>query len=318
MLIIDFIIIVFKFIKKKLFGYFSIFLLLSLVSIWWAKMSRPSRRKIRFAYNPNLGLIQLIKSFMTYTDLDINMVKSDSIQYNLELLRNGDVDFALVREDMDLSGLEFVCALHFEYLILLSEQHGFNNPSDARLDQLFLQDKSIAFYDETIKSFMDAAEVNVESGRNPDPTNVILLFSEHPSIRIRELSKTTKLQINPVVLPPAFRKENRYYQYVRIPIDIYPNIWKPNNVYRFPDVQTYKVRVLLVTRPNVHKRTVYSVVENIFHNRLFLERLEFFHKLNVLDMSAPMNKNMRIHDGAKIYYKKFFKDKVVDLTDHYY
>jgi uncharacterized protein len=248
--------------------------------------------------------------------------------YNVNTMRQGELDFGIVQSDVQYNafegvGAEFegqgpfaelraVFALHPEPFTLLAradsgiatfddlkgERVNVSNPgSGSRATFEVLMDaKGWNMDDFALASELKSAEQS--SALADNNVDAIAFIVGHPNGSIQEATTTVDANLIPVSGPEvdALVDKNPYFSKAVIPGGMYPG--NPD------DIETFGVRATFVTRADVSDEAVYQVVKAVFEN------FEDFKKLHpafaLLDkeeivtggLSAPL------HPGAERYFKE--------------
>jgi hypothetical protein len=248
--------------------------------------------------------------------------------YNVNTMRQGELDFGIVQSDVQYNafegvGAEFegqgpfaelraVFALHPEPFTLLAradsgiatfddlkgERVNVSNPgSGSRATFEVLMDaKGWNMDDFALASELKSAEQS--SALADNNVDAIAFIVGHPNGSIQEATTTVDANLIPVSGPEvdALVDKNPYFSKAVIPGGMYPG--NPD------DIETFGVRATFVTRADVSDEAVYHVVKAVFEN------FEDFKKLHpafaLLDkeeivtggLSAPL------HPGAERYFKE--------------
>jgi uncharacterized protein len=248
--------------------------------------------------------------------------------YNVNTMRQGELDFGIVQSDVQYNaleglgaefegqgpfeGLRAVFALHPEPFTLLAradsgietfddlkgKRVNVSNPgSGSRATFEVLMDaKGWTMGDFALASELKSAEQSQALADNN--VDAIAFIVGHPNGSIQEATTTTDAKLIPVSGPEvdALVEANPYFSKAVIPGGMYPG--NPD------DTETFGVRATLVTTAEVSDEAVYQVVKAVFEN------FEDFKKLHpafaILDkeeivtggLSAPL------HPGAERYFKE--------------
>jgi uncharacterized protein len=248
--------------------------------------------------------------------------------YNVNTMRQGELDFGIVQSDVQYNaleglgaefegqgpfeGLRAVFALHPEPFTLLAradsgiatfddlkgERVNVSNPgSGSRATFEVLMDaKGWTMDDFALASELKSAEQS--SALADNNVDAIAFIVGHPNGSIQEATTTVDANLIPVSGPEVdgLVEENPYFSKAVIPGGMYPG--NPD------DIATFGVRATVVTRADVSDEAVYQVVKAVFDN--FEDFKQLHPAFAILDkeeivtggMSAPL------HPGAERYFKE--------------
>jgi uncharacterized protein len=248
--------------------------------------------------------------------------------YNVNTMRQGELDFGVVQSDVQYNALEglgaefegqgpfedlrAVFALHPEPFTLVARADSgietFDDLKGKRVNVSNPGSGSRATFDVlmeakgwTMDDFASAQELkSAEQSAALSDNNVdaIAFIVGHPNGSIQEATTTTDARLIPVAGPEvdALVEENPYFSKAVIPGGMYRG--NPD------DTETFGVRATFVTTANVPEETVYRLVKAVFENFEDFRKLHpAFAKLEKEEMttaalSAPL------HPGAERYYKE--------------
>lgn len=253
--------------------------------------------------------------YLLYNDsLKITPVSSTSKEINFKLIKNDYVDLALIRENQNLNGLKFVCALYDEYLTFLTSDNKIQNPANYDFGLANYNKYKFVWHDPSLNKIVDNFDIKkiYKTYTKQKKNDGVLVFLEHPSQFFNEITHKFPLEILDVNFNKKFFKNHNVFRRGIIETDDYINLHKKNKN-RYSKTKTYRVRVLLMANSNVHNKTIYTLLSYIYNNLKFFEELPYFKTMRALEMANPINKNVEIHPGAQQFYKNYFKNKIVDL-----
>jgi hypothetical protein len=248
--------------------------------------------------------------------------------YNINTMRQGELDFGLVQSDVQYNALEglgaefegqgpfeelrAVFALHPEPFTLLARADSgiatFDDLKGKRVNvsnpgagsratfEVLMAAKGWTMDDFALASELKSAEQSAALADNN--VDAIAFIVGHPNGSIQEATTTVDANLIPVSGPEvdALVEENPYYSKAVIPGGMYPG--NPD------DVETFGVRATFVSSADVPEETVYQVVKAVFEN---FEDFKQLHpafanlekeELITAALSAPL------HPGAERYYKE--------------
>jgi TRAP transporter TAXI family solute receptor len=248
--------------------------------------------------------------------------------YNINTMRQGELDFGLVQSDVQYNALEglgaefegqgpfeelrAVFALHPEPFTLLARADSgietFDDLKGKRVNvsnpgagsratfEVLMAAKGWTMDDFALASELKSAEQSAALADNN--VDAIAFIVGHPNGSIQEATTTVDANLIPVSGPEvdALVEENPYFSKAVIPGGMYPG--NPD------DTATFGVRATLVTTAAVSEEAVYQLVKAVFEN--FEEFKQLHPALGLLDkqeivtggLSAPL------HPGAERYFKE--------------
>jgi hypothetical protein len=299
-----------------------IFILLLLYFLYRIRIFfRTSRKNITIALD-NKELIPVFKKIFLLNNLDIKYRVTHNKENSYDLLNNGDVDFALLREDQNnINKFDFVCGLYKEYLTFLidnSVDNIFTNVNEDNFDYSLIKGMNIKWYNKTVSNFFDEKKIfktdilkKIKSYFTK--TDGIMLWSHHPNTIIEDMVSKSNFSFFNMILDNNFSKKHLYYKMDAIDINkIYQNIVGLDKN-RQNYIKTYSSRVILMCNKNTHKDSVYTIVKNIFDNHRYFEELKFINNMDMLYNSNPiLYTQIKIHEGAEEYYKSITKIDIIN------
>jgi TRAP transporter TAXI family solute receptor len=248
--------------------------------------------------------------------------------YNINTMRQGELDFGLVQSDVQYNALEglgaefegqgpfeelrAVFALHPEPFTLLARADSgietFDDLKGKRVNvsnpgagsratfEVLMAAKGWTMDDFALASELKSAEQSAALADNN--VDAIAFIVGHPNGSIQEATTTVDANLIPVSGPEvdALVEENPYFSKAVIPGGMYAG--NPD------DTATFGVRATLVTTAAVSEEAVYQLVKAVFEN--FEEFKQLHPALGLLDkqeivtggLSAPL------HPGAERYFKE--------------
>jgi TRAP transporter TAXI family solute receptor len=248
--------------------------------------------------------------------------------YNVNTMRQGELDFGVVQSDVQYNALEglgaefegqgpfedlrAVFALHPEPFTLLAradsgietfddlqgKRVNVSNPgsgSRATFDVL-MEAKGWTLEDFALASELKSAEQSQALADNN--VDAIAFIVGHPNGSIQEATTTTDARLIPVAGPEVdtLVEENPYFSKAVIPGGMYPG--NPD------DTETFGVRATFVTRADVSDEAVYQLVKAVFENFEDFKKLHpAFAQLEKEEMTAAAL-SAPLHPGAERYYKE--------------
>jgi uncharacterized protein len=248
--------------------------------------------------------------------------------YNVNTMRQGELDFGVVQSDVQYNalngegeefkdqgpfeGLRAVFALHPEPFTLLaradSEIETFEDLKGKRVNvsnpgsgsratfDVLMEAKGWSVDDFALASELKSAEQSQALADNN--VDAIAFIVGHPNGSIQEATTTVDANLIPVSGPEvdALVEANPYYSKAVIPGGMYPG--NPD------DTETFGVGATFVTTAEVSEEAVYQLVKGVFENFEEFKKLHpAFANLQKEEMistglSAPL------HPGAERYYKE--------------
>ena len=277
-------------------------------------------------YYPTGGAIcTFVNQYKKESKIRCSVESTDGSLYNLNTLKNGELDFGIVQSDIvyqaskgegafkdaKFSKLRSVMAIYPELLTLVTKK-------DANINKLLdIKDKRINLGNSGSGNETTALALFEASGIDKNDLKQIGTFSAsempdalknnkidgyfymvgHPTANIKDAANSTDIKIIPI--------DNNILENL---IDKYPYFAKGHiqaGTYRGQesDISTFGVKAVLVTNENVNERTVYLLVKAILENFDEFKKLhpayENLTKESLLNgLSAPL------HDGAKKYFEE--------------
>ena len=277
-------------------------------------------------YYPTGGAIcRFVNQYKKESKIRCSVESTDGSLYNLNTLKNGELDFGIVQSDIvyqaskgegafkdaKLPKLRSVMAIYPELLTLVTKK-------DANINKLLdIKDKRINLGNSGSGNETTALALFEASGIDKNDLKQIGTFSAsempdalknnkidgyfymvgHPTANIKDAANSTDIKIIPI--------DNNILENL---IDKYPYFTKgliQAGTYRGQenDIPTFGVKAVLVTNENVNEHTVYLLVKAILENFDEFKKLhpayENLTKESLLNgLSAPL------HDGAKKYFEE--------------
>lgn len=277
-------------------------------------------------YYPTGGAIcRFVNQYKKESKIRCSVESTDGSLYNLNTLKNGELDFGIVQSDIVYQAskgegafkdakfpkLRSVMAIYPELLTLVTKK-------DANINKLLdIKDKRINLGNSGSGNETTALALFEASGIDKNDLKQIGTFSAsempdalknnkidgyfymvgHPTANIKDAANSTDIKIIPI--------DNNILENL---IDKYPYFTKgliQAGTYRGQenDIPTFGVKAVLVTNENVNEHTVYLLVKAILENFDEFKKLhpayENLTKESLLNgLSAPL------HDGAKKYFEE--------------
>lgn len=277
-------------------------------------------------YYPTGGAIcRFVNQYKKESKIRCSVESTDGSLYNLNTLKNGELDFGIVQSDIVYQAskgegafkdakfpkLRSVMAIYPELLTLVTKK-------DANINKLLdIKDKRINLGNSGSGNETTALALFEASGIDKNDLKQIGTFSAsempdalknnkidgyfymvgHPTANIKDAANSTDIKIIPI--------DNNILENL---IDKYPYFAKGHiqaGTYRGQenDIPTFGVKAVLVTNENVNEHTVYLLVKAILENFDEFKKLhpayENLTKESLLNgLSAPL------HDGAKKYFEE--------------
>lgn len=277
-------------------------------------------------YYPTGGAIcRFVNQYKKESKIRCSVESTDGSLYNLNTLKNGELDFGIVQSDIVYQAskgegafkdakfpkLRSVMAIYPELLTLVTKK-------DANINKLLdIKDKRINLGNSGSGNETTALALFEASGIDKNDLKQIGTFSAsempnalknnkidgyfymvgHPTANIKDAANSTDIKIIPI--------DNNILENL---IDKYPYFTKGHiqaGTYRGQenDIPTFGVKAVLVTNENVNEHTVYLLVKAILENFDEFKKLhpayENLTKESLLNgLSAPL------HDGAKKYFEE--------------
>lgn len=290
------------------------------------------------SYHPESVYFKVGEMIRSIYPLNHISVAGGSIQA-IEMLRNGELDLALVQEnifndaitgkgffkDKPVDNLSMISGLFYDlFMIVTFQNSGLTGWNDLRGHKIGLPGKKTASHQNFLKLVQavgldankDMIYINVES---PNRLANLLLRKEIDGIFLTSNSK------NPYLINLARKMSLRFIGTSEIDDDII-NLYFPlarkkmisttnfyNNINTSAEIKSYGVREILVARKELSSRMVYDLTKSIYKN---VQNLKFGvnnflytqHRNNQLDDAfmptemAFIEEKIPIHKGAKQYY----------------
>ena len=277
-------------------------------------------------YYPTGGAIcRFVNQYKKESKIRCSVESTDGSLYNLNTLKNGELDFGIVQSDIVYQAskgegafkdakfpkLRSVMAIYPELLTLVTKK-------DANINKLLdIKDKRINLGNSGSGNETTALALFEASGIDKNDLKQIGTFSAsempdalknnkidgyfymvgHPTANIKDAANSTDIKIIPI--------DNNILENL---IDKYPYFAKGHiqaGTYRGQEdeIPTFGVKAVLVTNENVNEHTVYLLVKAILENFDEFKKLhpayENLTKESLLNgLSAPL------HDGAKKYFEE--------------
>lgn len=277
-------------------------------------------------YYPTGGAIcRFVNQYKKESKIRCSVESTDGSLYNLNTLKNGELDFGIVQSDIVYQAskgegafkdakfpkLRSVMAIYPELLTLVTKK-------DANINKLLdIKDKRINLGNSGSGNETTALALFEASGIDKNDLKQIGTYSAsetpdalknnkidgyfymvgHPTANIKDAANSTDIKIIPI--------DNNILENL---IDKYPYFTKGHiqaGTYRGQenDIPTFGVKAVLVTNENVNEHTVYLLVKAILENFDEFKKLhpayENLTKESLLNgLSAPL------HDGAKKYFEE--------------
>ena len=277
-------------------------------------------------YYPTGGAIcKFVNQYKKESKIRCSVESTDGSLYNLNSLKNGDLDFGIVQSDIvyqaskgedtfkneKFSKLKSVIAIYPELLTLVTKKDAnIHNLLDIKGKKINLgnsgsgnETTALTLFNESGLKKSDLKEAaSFSATEMPDAlkNNKIdgyFYMVGHPTANIKDAANSTDIRIIPI--------ENKILDSL---IEKYPYFAKSNiqaGTYKgqSSDIATFGVKAVLVTNENIDESIVYFLVKAILENFDEFKKLHPAYanitKESLLDgLSAPL------HDGAKRYFKE--------------
>lgn len=275
-------------------------------------------------YYPTGGAIcRFVNQYKKESKIRCSVESTDGSLYNLNTLKNGELDFGIVQSDIVYQAskgegvfknakfpkLRSVMAIYPELLTLVTKKDAnINKLLDIKGKRINLGNTGSGNETTTLALFsasgIDKSDLKQAaifgSSEMPDAlkNNQIdgyFYMVGHPTANIKDAANSTDIKIIPFDndILDSLVKKYPYFTKGFIPAGTYKN--QPN------DVATFGVKAVLVTNENVNENVVYLLVKAILENFDEFKKLhpayENLTKESLLNgLSAPL------HDGAKKYF----------------
>jgi TRAP transporter TAXI family solute receptor len=277
-------------------------------------------------YYPTGGAIcRFVNQYKKESKIRCSVESTDGSLYNLNTLKNGELDFGIVQSDIVYQAskgegvfknakfpkLRSVMAIYPELLTLVTKKDAnINKLLDIKGKRINLGNTGSGNETTTLALFsargIDKSDLKQAtifgSSEMPDAlkNNQIdgyFYMVGHPTANIKDAANSTDIKIIPFdndILDSLVEKYP-YFTKGFIPAGTYKN--QPN------DVATFGVKAVLVTNENVNENVVYLLVKAILENFDEFKKLhpayENLTKESLLNgLSAPL------HEGAKKYFEE--------------
>lgn len=277
-------------------------------------------------YYPTGGAIcRFVNQYKKESKIRCSVESTDGSLYNLNTLKNGELDFGIVQSDIVYQAskgegafkdakfpkLRSVIAIYPELLTLVTKKDSnINKLLDIKGKRINLgnsgsgnETTALALFEESGINKNDLKQVGTFSASEmPDAlkNNIIdgyFYMVGHPTANIKDAANSTDIKIIPI--------DNNILDSL---IEKYPYFTKgyiQAGTYRGQenDIPTFGVKAVLVTNENVNGNTVYLLVKAILENFDEFKKLhpayENLTKESLLNgLSAPL------HEGAKKYFEE--------------
>ena len=277
-------------------------------------------------YYPTGGAIcKFINQNKKESRIRCSVESTDGSLYNLNTLKNGELDFAIVQSDIvyqaskgegifkdtKFSKLKSVMAIYPELLTLVTKKDAnIHNLLDIKGKKINLgnsgsgnETTALSLFNESGIKKEDLKQTSTfTSSEMPDAlkNNQIdgyFYMVGHPTVNIKDAANSTDIRIIPF--------ENNILDSL---VQKYPYFAKANiqaGTYKgqTTDITTFGVKAVLVTNETINETIVYNLVKALLENFDEFKKLHPAYanitKESLLDgLSAPL------HDGAKRYFKE--------------
>ena len=277
-------------------------------------------------YYPTGGAIcRFVNQYKKESKIRCSVESTDGSLYNLNTLKNGELDFGIVQSDIVYQAskgegafkdakfpkLRSVIAIYPELLTLVTKKDSnINKLLDIKGKRINLgysgsgnETTALALFEESGINKNDLKQVGTFSASEmPDAlkNNIIdgyFYMVGHPTANIKDAANSTDIKIIPI--------DNNILDSL---VEKYPYFTKGHiqaGTYRGQenDIPTFGVKAVLVTNENVNEHTVYLLVKAILENFDEFKKLhpayENLTKESLLNgLSAPL------HEGAKKYFEE--------------
>ncbi len=255
------------------------------------------------------------------------VVSSEGSAANLEALKAGGIDFAIVQSDWQyhaiategsegaegrFEGLRAVFSLHGEPVTIVARSDaGISSIEDLKGKRVNLglpgspgrvsAEALLAAMDWSLKDLASVGELAPEdqpSALCSDAFDAYILPTAHPSGAVAEATQACGARLVPIAGAPAERlvADNPFYAFATIPGGIYSNNPDP--------IATFGLKATVVTRVDVDPDLVYRLVKAVFDDfPSFAAQHPVFAGLDPESMARDGNTAL-LHEGALRYFKE--------------
>ena len=277
-------------------------------------------------YYPTGGAIcKFVNQYKKESKIRCSVESTDGSLYNLNTLKNGDLDFAIVQSDIvyqaskgigsfkneKFSDLKTIMAIYPELLTLVTKKDAnINNLLDIKGKRISLgnsgsgnETTTLSLFDESnikksdLKDTLSLSPTEMPEALKNNRIDGYFYMVGHPTVNIKDAASSINVKIVPF--------EDKILDSL---IEKYPYFAKSNiqaGTYKgqTTDISTFGVKAVLVTTENMDDNIVYFLVKAILENFDEFKKLHPAYsnitKESLLDgLSAPL------HDGAKRYFKE--------------
>lgn len=276
-------------------------------------------------YPTGSAICKFVNQYKKESKIRCSVESTDGSLYNLDAIKNGDLDFGIVQSDIvyqaskgagvfkdaKFSKLKSVMAIYPELLTLVTKKDAnINNLLDIKGKRINLgnsgsgnETTTLTLFDEVGIKKSDLKEAaTFGASEMPDAlkNNKIdgyFYMVGHPTINIKDAANFSEIRIISIEDNILNSLINKYPYFAKA--DIKAGTYKGQNI----DVSTFGVKAVLVTNENMDDNIVYFLVKAI------LENFDEFKKLhpayaNITKESLLNGLSAPLHDGAKRYFKE--------------
>jgi TRAP transporter TAXI family solute receptor len=252
--------------------------------------------------------------------------------YNLDALKNDEVDFAIVQSDWQehayngtghfankrMSDLRFIMSLHNESLVVIVKKdsdvqkfadikgHIVNMGPEGSGVRATMEEvmKAKNWTNNDFKNIAEFKPSDQPKALCDGKIDVMILATGHPNASIQELINMCDTRIVEIDDPDIDRmlSSDPEFSFTIIPGGVYPGSPK--------DIKTFGVKATLVTLADTHDDIVYNLTRLVFDNIQSFKNLHPVFSLLDPEKMALEGKTAPYHPGAeKFYAERGFKTK---------
>lgn len=252
---------------------------------------------------------------------------TDGSIYNLNALRDGELDFGVVQSDWQynaykgrgvfahgpaLSKLRSVFSLHSEmFTVVVRGDSSIRNFDDLQNHRVNIGNPGSgmrAIMDELMdikgwgrNSFKEVLELKPADQAKAlceNKIDAMVFAAGHPNGLIQEVTSMCNARIIPVNGPEVTELLNTHPYYARTSI--------PGGMYRGngTDIQTFGIKATLVTTSDVDEETVYQLTKAVFDNFDSFKTLHFVFATLDKERMVSAGLTAPLHEGARRYFNE--------------
>lgn len=252
---------------------------------------------------------------------------TDGSIYNLNALRDGELDFGVVQSDWQynaykgrgvfahgpaLSKLRSVFSLHSEmFTVVVRGDSSIRNFDDLQNHRVNIGNPGSgmrAIMDELMdikgwgrNSFKEVLELKPADQAKAlceNKIDAMVFAAGHPNGLIQEVTSMCNARIIPVNGPEVTELLNSHPYYARTSI--------PGGMYRGngTDIQTFGIKATLVTTSDVDEETVYQLTKAVFDNFDSFKTLHFVFATLDKERMVSAGLTAPLHEGARRYFNE--------------